>query len=345
VAWAVSKYTRGEVARAGRVLISTDASADDRSHALDVMSSWRAAHAYPMHALLMLLRRKTAELDKRAIVVQRHKRAPSIIYKLTRYPKMELSRMQDIGGCRAIVSSARDVERLSDLLIRSSSRHKLHRVYDYIKEPKESGYRGVHLTYKYGGEKPEYEDFFVELQLRSKIQHAWATCVEIVDTFTKQALKSSRGSKDWQDFFLMVSAEFARLERRPVGSHVDGIDSKSMLIRLSNRLNVVERLNAFAVSANHIIQKRDEKTDYFLLELDHERGSIRVNQFKTQDLDEASRQYLEKEKEAKERPRFDVVLVAAGSLHALESAYPNYFADSKEFVRYMLRALSIANEV
>lgn len=343
--WAISKYTRGEVARAGQVLIKIDASAEERSNAMDVMSSWRAAHAYPMHALLMLLRRKAAELDKKAIVVQRHKRAPSIIYKLTRYPKMELSRMQDIGGCRAIVSSARDVERLSEKLFRSSSRHNLHRVYDYIKEPKESGYRGIHLTYKYDGEKSEYKDFFVELQLRSKIQHAWATCVEIVDTFTRQALKSSRGNKDWQDFFLMASAEFAKLEKRPIGGHVDGIETKSVLTRLANRLNVVERLDAFAVSANHIIQKRDEKTDYFLLELDHERGTIRVTQFKTQDLDKAAGQYLEKEKETKERPRFDVVLVAAGSLHALESAYPNYFADSKEFVRYMSRALGSANEV
>lgn len=344
MAWGISKYTRGEVARAGKVLIRTDATSEERSHAMDVMSSWRAAHAYPMHALLMLLRRKTAELDKKAIVVQRHKRAPSIIYKLSRYPKMELSRMQDIGGCRAIVSSAKDVERLSEALSRSSSRHKLQRIYDYVKEPKESGYRGIHLTYKYGGEKSEYEDYFIELQLRSKIQHAWATCVEIVDTFTRQALKSSRGDKDWQDFFLMASAEFAKLEKRPIGSHVEGVDTNAELMRLSKQLNVVKRLEAFAVSANHIIQKLDEKTDYFLLELDHEQGSIRVTQFKTQDLEIASREYLEKEKEAKEVQRFDVVLVAAGSLHALKSAYPNYFADSKEFVRYMARSVDLADE-
>src|ERR1035437_6466163 len=200
MAWTISSYSKGEVNRGGKVLIDPAATLEQRMQALDVMSSWRAAHAYPMHALLMMLRRKSSEIDKSAVVVQRHKRAPSIIDKLMRYPQMGLSRMQDIGGCRAIMSTVRDVEWLNEHIQKSSTRHKLHREYDYIKEPKDTGYRGIHLTYKYNGEKQEYKDYFVELQLRSKIQHAWATAVEIVDTFTKQALKSSRGSKDWLDF-------------------------------------------------------------------------------------------------------------------------------------------------
>ena len=137
-----------------------------------------------MHALLMMLRKKATDIDTNAVVVQRHKRAPSIIGKLTRFPKMELSRMQDIGGCRAIVSSVRDVQRLNKHIQTSRTRNELHREYDYIAEPKESGYRGIHLTYKYNGEKTEYNGYFVEVQLRSKVQHAWATTVEIVDTFT-----------------------------------------------------------------------------------------------------------------------------------------------------------------
>jgi hypothetical protein len=49
---------------------------------------------------------------------------------------------------------------------------------------------------------------------------------------------------------------------------------------------------------------------------------------------------LQKEKQAKSETANDVVLVAAGSLHALKNAYPNYFADSTEFVRLMQRALA-----
>lgn len=210
-----------------------------------------------------------------------------------------------------------------------------------LRNPKRPGIGGIHLTYKYNGEKVEYKDYFVELQLRSKIQHAWATAVEIVDTFTKQALKSSRGTQDWLDFFRMAGAEFAKLEKRPVGASVAGIDTKAEVVRLSDKLNVIARLNAFAVSADHIIQKKDNRTDYFLLELTNHGNTIVVTQFKTSDLDKAAQSYLQKEKQAKSDPSYDVVLVAATSMHALHSAYPNYFADSKDFVKYLGRVLAL----
>lgn len=345
MAWATTSYSRGEISRAGKILIDRNASFEDRTWALDVMSSWRAAQAYPMRALLMTLRKKATDIDKNAVVVQRHKRAPSIIGKLTRFPKMELSRMQDIGGCRAIVSTVEDVERLSDHIKQSRTRNELHREYNYIAQPKDSGYRGVHLTYKYNGEKKEYKGYFVELQLRSQIQHAWATTVEIVDTFTDQALKSSKGSHEWLQFFRMASAEFSKLENRPVGSHANGKNTHAELARLAHQLSVVKRLNAFAVSANHIIQKTDNKTDYFLLELSEDGSRVLITQYKMSDFDRATAAYLQKEKQAKSETSSDVVLVAAGSLHALQNAYPNYFADSREFVRLMEVALQNGNSV
>lgn len=340
MAWTTTNYTKGEISRAGKLLIDRDASVEQRSLALDVMSNRRAAQAYPMHALLMMLRNKASDIDKNAVVVQRHKRAPSIIGKLTRFPKIELSRMQDIGGCRAIVSTVRDVERLNEHIQASRTRNELDREYNYIAEPKDSGYRGVHLTYKYNGEKTEYNGYFVEVQLRSKVQHAWATTVEIVDTFTDQALKSSKGTQDWLKFFRMASAEFAKLENRPLGAHAAGIDTHEELARLAHQLSVVKRLNAFAVSADHIIQKTDNKTDYFLLELTEEGSKILITQYKMSDFERATTAYLQKEKQAKTESANDVVLVAAGSMHALQNAYPNYFADSREFVRLMERALA-----
>lgn len=331
--WATTTYTRGEINRAGAMLIDRNASFDDRQWAFDVMSSWRAAQAYPMRALLMMFRKRAVEVDPTAVVVQRHKRAPSIIGKLSRFPQMQLSRMQDIGGCRAIVSTVDDVERLCKHIKASRTRNELHREYNYIEAPKDSGYRGIHLTYKYNGEKKEYRGYFVELQLRSQIQHAWATAVEIVDTFTNQALKSSQGTRDWQDFFRMTSAEFAGLEGRPVGAYAVGRDTRADLSRLAHQLSVVKRLRAFAVSANHLISKTSNKTDYFLLELTEDGSRIIVTQYKMSDFDRATAAYLEKEKQAKAKLTGDVVLVAASSLHALKSAYPNYFADSTEFLR------------
>ena len=66
--------------------------------------------------------------------------------------------------------------------------------YDYIAHPKSDGYRGVHYVYKYrSGSTPkaEFNSLRIEVQLRSRLQHAWATAVETVSTFTGQALKSN----------------------------------------------------------------------------------------------------------------------------------------------------------
>ena len=77
-----------------------------------IYSNWRAAHAYPMHSILIYLRGKTGEIDSHAVVVQRLKRAPSIIWKLERFSEMKLARIQDIGGCRAVVKDIKQFEQL-----------------------------------------------------------------------------------------------------------------------------------------------------------------------------------------------------------------------------------------
>lgn len=336
--WAVSPFTKGEVNRAGKVLVDPLATDDQKHFAMGVLSNWRASHAYPMHALLMMLRNKAPEVDPGAIVVQRHKRAPSIIEKLTRYPDMELSRMQDIGGCRAILSNVEQVEQLNHRIQTSRIRHKLHREYNYIETPKPDGYRDIHLVYKYQGDKTEYNGYFIELQLRSKIQHAWSTAVEIVDTFTGQSLKTGTGNAKWKKFFLVASAEFAKLEDRPVGTHVGRINTNEELKKLADGMRIHDILSTFAAIVPHLNQLakiRRQRYDYFLLELNHAHKSVNITTFSTSDLKDASALYLEKETEFKDNPDNDVVLVAASSIDALRHAYPNYFADSTEFLQYI----------
>ena len=57
---------------------------------------------------------KRLKLVGTPIVAQRLKRMPTINDKLKRFPTMNLSRMQDIGGIRAVVESYRDVLKLDD---------------------------------------------------------------------------------------------------------------------------------------------------------------------------------------------------------------------------------------
>lgn len=335
MSWVQAQYSKTKVKQAGDILISETADEATRLEAMEIMSNWRAAHAYPMHALLMLLRKMACRIDKSAVVVQRLKRMPSIHNKLLLQQRMSLSRMQDIAGCRAVVGTVKEVRSLTDAVVNSKTRHKLHRKDDYITEPKESGYRGIHLVYKYNGEKTEYKDYFVELQIRSKIQHAWATAVEMVDTYTNQAIKASKGRKDWGDFFRFVSVEFSLIEKSKAANVAFGIDTRAKVISLSNKLKVVKLLSAFAVTTQHLTKRSDNKTDYFLLELSEHATKITVTQFAPSKLQEATKLYLQKEEQAKVDGSYDVVLVAANSIHSLKAAYPNYFAQSADFLRYL----------
>ncbi len=95
-------------------------------------------------------------------------------------------------------------------------RHLKEREKDYIQNPKKDGYRGVHLIYRYKSDKiSTYDGLLIEVQIRSKIQHAWATAIEIVDLFTGQAIKSNEGEEEWKEFFRLVSSAFAKIEKQP----------------------------------------------------------------------------------------------------------------------------------
>lgn len=98
-------YSKKQVAKAGEILREANSKPVDVEWANEILSNWRAIHSYPSNTFQATLRDKLAIIDKSALVAQRLKRAPSIISKLRLFPEMKLSRMQDIGGLRAVVSS------------------------------------------------------------------------------------------------------------------------------------------------------------------------------------------------------------------------------------------------
>ena len=110
--WTRSTKSGKEITRSGQILIDKSGGEEERLEAMQVLSEWRASHAYPLHAIYIFLRKKSTFIEKASLVVRRLKRTPSIITKLSRFPSMKLSRMQDIGGCRSIVSNVKQVERL-----------------------------------------------------------------------------------------------------------------------------------------------------------------------------------------------------------------------------------------
>lgn len=316
---------------------------DDLFWAYEVLGNWRACHNYPINTFQATLRNRLKHIDPEATVAQRLKRLVSIIAKLRRFPNMELARMQDIGGLRAIVESVAKVRKLEKTYLESNFRHQLvtpHK--DYIEHPKSDGYRGIHLVYKYRNEhEPAYDGLQLELQLRTRLQHAWATAVETMGTFLGQALKSGQGEGQWRAFFEVSGAAIAVLENCPPVPGYAKLSERETFGRVAEaerKLHVLEKLRGFSVAADSI-QKEKGQGAYHLVVLDSANKSVTLTPYPTSRLEEANAAYSKVEKRTQAGEPIEAVLVAAGPVEALKKAYPNYFLDTHEFIRQIERVI------
>lgn len=336
--WPKPKFSRGAVDQAGEAL-AIGASDAQTAEAEEIISNWRACHAYPINTFQKTLRDRCRKFASESIVAQRLKRTPSIIEKLRRYPDMKLSRMQDIGGLRAVVPTVAEAHGLFSSYAEGTGRlkHVLVNQKDYVLEPKHTGYRGYHLVWKYAGlSERAYDGLRLEMQIRTRVQHAWATAVETAGTFLKQSLKSSEGDNEWLDFFSLLGSGFAMQEGTPVGNRW-GSASPSMIINsiieCDKRLKVIDTLSAFQITTKHA--SRIKSKGYFLVRLDVERRITEIKWFDQKLLSLATQEYLECEREIDKGRITQAVLVSTTSLAQLERAYPNYFLDTSLFLAYL----------
>ena len=317
---------------------------EEIKHAIDIIDNFRAAHAFPLNTLQLFLRTHANSIDRQSIIAQRLKRFSSIWAKLERFEGMKLWDMQDIGGCRAVVSSLNDVQRLVDAYKSSSIRHNLSHEDDYIQQPRDSGYRSRHLVYRYVSDRNEvYNGLKVEIQIRTPIQHAWATTVETVDAFTQQALKSSMGRSDWERFFQLMGTEMAFHEGTPPvpGTPTNRRELRQELKACADELQVVTILAGFtaALRITRYASAKGKDAAYFLLSLDNVAEHLSVTGYNRRESKRAAKAYANKEKQIRDQRGKDAVLVSVDSIRNLQRAYPNYFADTRMFVQKLKEAL------
>lgn len=333
--WTEPRFSRSTIDKAGACYANPESSQGERDKARLIINNWRSSHSYPLNTLQTNLRYAAGQVDPDPTVAQRIKRLPSIRHKLERFPGMQLSRMQDLGGCRAVVSNVARVEELLGFYReRTQMKHKLVREDLYIWEPKDSGYRSVHLVYAYHSDKKDtYNGLKIEIQLRSQLQHAWATAVETVGTFSQQALKSSLGEAGWLRFFALMSSALALRENTPLvpGTPHDRDELVEELHRHAEQLQVIDRLSAYGATLQHVErQLKPGKKHAFLLELNLNERVLRVDPY--EDAATAAREYSIAERRSEGDPAIDVVLVSADSITALRRAYPNYLLDTSAFL-------------
>lgn len=342
MSWPTPKFSKNQVNHAGEILISKTDDFDKWFSAYETLSNWRACHGYPINTFQATLRQKLKKIDSDALVAQRLKRMPSILNKLERFPGMNLSRMQDIGGLRAVVGSVHQLQKLHHNYKESRFTHSLISEYDYVSNPKDSGYRSIHLIYKYKlKDISPYDGFQLELQLRTKLQHAWATAVETVGTFLEHSLKSSEGPDMWLKFFSLAGSAFAHLEDSPLVPGYELLDKAGTFSATtveSQRLGVRDMLAGYS-SAVKAIPTGTSRGAYYLVELNlkGEQKSVSIIPFARDQLEKANVEYSKAEKRAASGEDIQVVLVSAGSVESLRRAYPNYFLDTHDFLRQLKR--------
>lgn len=333
------KYTRKQVTHAGKILVApADYLSSEVSWAADVLANWRASHGYPLNTFQATLRAKLRDGYGPSIVAQRLKRAPSIVSKLIRFKEMQLARMQDIGGLRAVLATVGEVHGLAADYRGSNFAHTLVNSKDYIASPKEDGYRGIHLIYRYQNHRaPGYDGLCLELQIRTNRQHAWATAVETMGTFLGQALKAGQGDRPWREFFSIASAALASVEETAAVPCFENLDRSQLVDRLEaseRELNVLSRLQGFAIAADRISTQKGSGA-YHLIVLNSQERTVRIRPYAAGNLEAANVAYAEVEDRARDGESVEAVLVAAGPVAALRQAYPNYFLDTAGFASEM----------
>jgi len=352
MAWAARIHSKGRIDRAGRALLELSPDDPSRDEEIAVVDNWRSCHAYPLQIIKMNLLSRAKKIDPDAVVAQRLKRRPSIEIKLRDNPNMKLSQMQDIGGCRAVLTTIGQVARLVSKYKESHAKSSKGRSswdgsddFDYIAHPKPDGYRSIHLIFRYQSLSPEraiYNGQRIEIQVRSKLQHLWATAVETAQLFTGQALKSKvkNASEDWLRFFALTSSAFASREKMATvpGTPDDAEEIIRELHQIMARTPIMQSLSDWNDTV-HLLEIEDPQPgeQFYLLVLDAEGRTLSVEPFSKEEAVKAQRAYDKAEKETEGNPNKQTVLVSVEDVNALRKAYPNYYVDTQGFITAVQR--------
>lgn len=323
--------SKSKVNRAGERVRSGNATEDD----LAIIDEWRAAHRNVLNTFQAILRTRTRH--RPITVAQRHKRRNTILEKLDRFPKMQLSRMDDVAGCRLIFESIDSLYEFRRLFLKARFRHERRNEtdkYDYIQHPKTTGYRGVHDVYSYDVNSETGKDFkglLVEIQYRTLVQHTWATAVEVVGHVAESQPKFEQGDTRYHKAMALSSEIMARHFEKLKGPHPHMSD-REVVCRfrtLDCELKLLQTLGNLNAVDTEVTSKKN------IILLVTSEGKLEVRSYR--DATTAIQMLFDLEEA---RPGTDVVLVRAETSEEIRLAFRNYFSDATDFVQMVTEACS-----
>lgn len=356
------KFSKKEVSRAGRNLTDDNLLSDQENFnsTMEILTYWRDSHLVPLEKSNQLLNRHIHNIDKNAFIAKRIKRFDSIKRKLKRFEKMELKNMQDIGGVRLVLSSQKQLDSMLKILTNELCFYKENKEFikfdNYINNPKFDGYRSIHLVGNF--QNNDKEDRKIEFQLRTRLQHSWATTLEIVDIFTQQNLKSDDGYQHYKTFFKNVSDLFQLIEslksfqknnieelRKNLLDQLEkndtlfqkGYEILSFLKKSDGSTTIKDQLQFYCLSLTELNMKlnKTDKNSFILIRLNIATRKIEHEKFSKKESKEALKFYSLYEQTLSKNPNIIVALLSTDAIGGLQEAYPNYFADSEMFIQYI----------
>ena len=299
--------------------------------------------------------RSRPHLKKRDhLFASRIKKRQTIISKLQeRYSEMDLTRMQDIAGCRIFFPSIKDLMAFRStflhLKLRNVARISKDDQYNYIKKPNPTtGYRGIHDVFQeLPTGTPGEIRAKIEVQYRTWVQHAWATALEIWDNYHQKGAKFGREDQNVQRFFLLVSELFWRY--LDGGSSHPFIDSParklySEIRRLDGELGIIDQFLAIYASKTktRLISRSKVKIVPHQPQSLVLQRSINTEPSKSQQLIVKNSKWDELEenlfKSERTEPGFDFVFVFTDQY---ARTYNNYLNNPKSFLQYLRDALDL----
>ena len=348
----VTAVSRRAATKAGRGICLGAENIGENQYENDVLvaQQWRAQHVKPSQKCFGVLLDAVSSIPN-AVCTYRLKRFSSIMNKLRRPgTHFELGALDDIGGCRVIVDSPSQVDQVvlvlkSNLDFKGRNPEK-----DYIREPQKSGYRSHHLFAVVEDEGARYR---VEIQVRTRLEHYWATAVEAMSEIYGHDYKSPPLPKEEEsmdaerrEFLTAVSALFALREGTSPVPGSEGLAANDVIRRLKSLSCLDQLMIDLRASADSVFQPDaidDGGGGLFLLEFSRENQNLDVERFAVSELRDALRRYdsLERDIEGFTREKrncidgggaYDnVVLSYAQNPEQLSVAYPNYSANVNLF--------------
>lgn len=336
--------SKNAVKRAGRAISDGAATQGD----YDLVDRWRASHGYVINTFQVWIKRHIARKGYNVEFAQRLKRRNTVVDKLKRKNAngdlliSDVSAMHDFAGCRMIFGN---IEELNDFraYMHSSSvmknvKHTLRypaEKYDYIEHPKSTGYRGIHDVYRHlprGSEREEgkkpWDNLLVEIQYRTRAQHAWATAVEISDLVDGERTKFEMDPSKRGRFFAIASEIIARNHEHLTKAFPEHttVGLQKELQALENELGILQRLSVLKTFGqedllqqhNVLNIKKDECGELTLEILPFKQAADAIE--KATELESSGES-------------INAVYVRADNPNQLRSAYRNYFNDPIDFVQ------------